>query len=619
MTASKFLETKELKQQQQPQQQNNIEFNNNDFIGFKSDHFDLYHEVASVFYNKNFNNVRNTLDKDISYFKKDNICLSPTSCEQENGNNVMNELSFYFPEHNIDSSEEKPVIIDSNQDITAITKLLSSEFSEKEDSISISESEVSRRSSAGTVSSSLTLQSLALTPATPSSTFDTGSYIDTNHFSDNESEFPTGKVSEISKKTNAINAYQNPLIYNDYKRNYEIIKEISFQQTGIADDNEPEYFLDDKVESTGDKTDMEYQPFQSKKFMVKLKIPTPKLALISNTMQSTTRLLSGVEHSTFIQHFHYTLSKRFAIPKLNTFIPYPTDISNIEASHYKTKAWIKLTKFSLERWNYLKEINSFKNNKVSVEELQTIQNLFMMDHKLEKLRLLAHNQILGAGDDVRSTADMPFQQKGEGIYYIEVKSSVGENDILEKENKRQLNNGIMSNLRHIYNINGTNEMFSSSSHKNRNLDENYVKRPLNSFMIYRASMMKFIHLLNLIDSVSPIIDEVFSSYENKMISSDYGKNKQELAILHRIFDIIEDNDENAATPFIDFINSRLSINKVSHSVLGHVISMLWQTESEEVKQRFAQFSEIEKKIHQKVYPNYKYKPKRNYYQTKVNN
>lgn len=95
------------------------------------------------------------------------------------------------------------------------------------------------------------------------------------------------------------------------------------------------------------------------------------------------------------------------------------------------------------------------------------------------------------------------------------------------------------------------EMARKKRNKRAQRDPNYVKRPLNSFMLYRRSQTQ--------------------------------------------------------SAMAQAISSHLKLN---HQNISQIIGLMWQTESQQLKDLFASFASQEKDLHKAMYPDYKFSPQK---------
>lgn len=124
-----------------------------------------------------------------------------------------------------------------------------------------------------------------------------------------------------------------------------------------------------------------------------------------------------------------------------------------------------------------------------------------------------------------------------------------------------------------------------------------VKRPLNSFMLYRAMMVKAIIFLSFLDSLS---DFIF--FHLKMTYDTYDVKKENEFLTKVQKDLTPEIQNELKTSF--------KIKKFNHHLLIQIVSLLWGSEDPGIKKKFYEVAAIEKEIHAKCYPEYKYRPNR---------
>lgn len=124
-----------------------------------------------------------------------------------------------------------------------------------------------------------------------------------------------------------------------------------------------------------------------------------------------------------------------------------------------------------------------------------------------------------------------------------------------------------------------------------------VKRPLNSFMLYRALMVKAIILLSFMDSLSDFLFE-----KTGLNYKTYDPEKEKVFL---------ENSEIAVTEELkQQLKSQFKVKKFNHHLLIQIVSLMWANEDPTIKEEFYRVAGIEKKIHTLCYPEYKYRPNR---------
>lgn len=124
-----------------------------------------------------------------------------------------------------------------------------------------------------------------------------------------------------------------------------------------------------------------------------------------------------------------------------------------------------------------------------------------------------------------------------------------------------------------------------------------VKRPLNSFMLYRAMMVKAIILLSFLDSLSEFVFE-----KTGMTYKTYDPEREKVFL---------ETSSNAITEELkQQLKSQFKVKKFNHHLLIQIVSLMWANEDPKIKDEFYRVASIEKKIHTLCYPEYKYRPNR---------
>ncbi|SCU86410.1 LAFA_0E00584g1_1 [Lachancea sp. 'fantastica'] len=151
--------------------------------------------------------------------------------------------------------------------------------------------------------------------------------------------------------------------------------------------------------------------------------------------------------------------------------------------------------------------------------------------------------------------------------------------------------------------------------------EGKMKRPLNSFMLYRSALMKAVAILKVCSVVTDTC---------QMLSQHYPQltESQLLAVVGSVVQNIElpftlpveiDRDVVLAAIHatmyepVDTTNPDSKLKPVdpkfsNQTDVAQIITLMWNTEPEDFKHRFVEFSQIEKQHHHQVYPKYKYCP-----------
>ncbi|SCV02439.1 LAME_0H00562g1_1 [Lachancea meyersii CBS 8951] len=151
--------------------------------------------------------------------------------------------------------------------------------------------------------------------------------------------------------------------------------------------------------------------------------------------------------------------------------------------------------------------------------------------------------------------------------------------------------------------------------------EGKMKRPLNSFMLYRSALMKAVAILKVCSVVTDtcqVLSRHYPQLAESQLLSVVGSVVQDIelpfnlpveidcdvvraAIQSTMYEPINENNPDAGLKPVDpkFANQ---------TDVAQVITLMWNTEPHEFKQRFVEFSQIEKQHHHQVFPKYKYCP-----------
>ncbi|KAG7926166.1 hypothetical protein KL925_003928 [Ogataea polymorpha] len=292
------------------------------------------------------------------------------------------------------------------------------------------------------------------------------------------------------------------------------------------------------------------------------------------------------------------------------------DLENKDYSHYKSSIKIPLPPLSQSRYEKITELAANKNlNMVQVDD---VLKLFKLRNFDLKLRLLA--RVLGQRREEQNFYPEHTNDKGlvlteskDGSLSILAKTYAGHEDSCSI-----IENSIISYFKNIKEFaiyfrqpndtesktkkpsaGGKKQRLGKSrlTHDSKHGSTIYIKRPLNSFMLYRTSMVKAIVLLSLIDSLSSFVFErlqmQYSSYDPQA----------ELEYLKMI-------DSHLSESLAQELRQACVIHKYNHHLLIQIVAVMWSTELNSVKKTFISLAQSEKKIHAKCYPNYKYHPQR---------
>ncbi|KAH3660274.1 hypothetical protein OGAPHI_006860 [Ogataea philodendri] len=292
------------------------------------------------------------------------------------------------------------------------------------------------------------------------------------------------------------------------------------------------------------------------------------------------------------------------------------DMESKTHSLFKSSVKIPLPPFSKSRYMKITEMAAAKN--LDLNQVDEVIKLFKLRNFDIKLKILS--RVLGENPELDTS--YPTHTDDRGLVLTE--SSDGGLNILAKtyagheDSSLIFDNSIISCFRDVKefaiyfkqpNDTASKARKASNPTKKQRVDNpestlddsneapQYIKRPLNSFMLYRTTIVKAVVLLSLIDSLS---SHVFGKL--RMTYSSYDP-KAELDYLKALY-------YNLSEPLIHQLRRECFIHKYNHHLLIQIVAVMWSTEINSVKKTFVSLAQSEKKIHAKCYPNYKYHPQR---------
>ncbi|ODV85760.1 hypothetical protein CANARDRAFT_7133 [[Candida] arabinofermentans NRRL YB-2248] len=269
---------------------------------------------------------------------------------------------------------------------------------------------------------------------------------------------------------------------------------------------------------------------------------------------------------------------------------------------------IPLEDFSEQRLKGL--VEGARTKRLNEQDVEQVLQLFKLRNFDLKLRILA--KVLGNAK--LSQHEFPCHTSDTGLVLTE--DANGKLHILAKtyagweDTKSVFKNSIMSFLEDVKDCSiyfrQPNECSSNFNHhksiyktkkKDPSNSTKYIKRPLNSFMLYRAAMVKVVIFLSLIGSLSNF---VFKKLNLTYQTYDFAKE----------FKYLTKMESNLTPRIVEELRSHLVIHKFNHHLLIQLVSIMWANETETVKQMFVVLASHEKELHAKCNPEYKYHPKR---------
>ncbi|AOA63416.1 Hypothetical protein PP7435_CHR3-1168 [Komagataella phaffii CBS 7435] len=314
---------------------------------------------------------------------------------------------------------------------------------------------------------------------------------------------------------------------------------------------------------------------------------------ISSTSNEETKLESGLQTPNPTQSsstFKFKVKPVCITPKS---VNYP---SAPKTHVKKISKWIGISKLTDERVQRIYTLAT--SRKLKFKDIQKSLSVFTIDNIQAKVDIIG-NLLINRRNGIR---DHPHpilvKDKNAEQYEVNVRTSCGD----DKDDSLQIlidacsGNPSNSSLLHTPSSPETSSstycltsslstLASSPLSSNLRTKAGHIKRPLNSFMLYRGILLKLGIVLNVVKSIENSIDL---------------NNPSVLRKLH-------DNDPSLVSQILKLIPT---VVKTNHQVLGQAISMLWVTESSQVKEQFGKFSQVEKRLHKLCYPNYKFNPHR---------
>ncbi|AGO13537.1 AaceriAGL345Wp [[Ashbya] aceris (nom. inval.)] len=214
-------------------------------------------------------------------------------------------------------------------------------------------------------------------------------------------------------------------------------------------------------------------------------------------------------------------------------------------------------------------------------------------------------------------------------YQIEVRTSSGYNDFTaQDEQDSQLSHMdfLLMRLRHM------NLLRESDDRKRKTkyyeFIEGKMKRPLNSFMLYRSALMKALSILKVVKIVTDLVRAVSKELPTlderailgllvETVKSRRGSTYLESPHIPRLSVLIDehlykqqDGRGSGSLSMAGGVPARVPVDPKfsNHTVLAQVITLMWNSESTDCREGFVLFSKVEKNHHHLVYPKYKYCP-----------
>lgn len=256
--------------------------------------------------------------------------------------------------------------------------------------------------------------------------------------------------------------------------------------------------------------------------------------------------------------------------------------------------------------NTLEELKHIESN-----DIEKLNRFLWLDQSQERSESQLKQFPRCIVKDSLNQEDEPFS--------IQVRTSSGYNDFSEDISQDDLN---LLKLRHMPLLRESDDR----KRKTRYYEfiEGKMKRPLNSFMLYRSAVMKSLAILKIVKSVSELMADVNCKYpswdestclnnilltvRNRAGKVPPGEMLLGPSELNTISALIEDNLYEKTRNPSSYTRKPIEPVFSNHTVLAYVITTMWNTETENVRGQFVSFSKKEKEHHQLVYPKYKYTP-----------
>ncbi len=270
--------------------------------------------------------------------------------------------------------------------------------------------------------------------------------------------------------------------------------------------------------------------------------------------------------------------------------------------------WIKLTPITEDRLMKIRSLAKSKN--MNLHNVNQVLNLFQQTNIKEKvlraidygitdqLKTKEGNNSIGLGVVDRWCVNEDENNEN----WLEIGTSMGKN-LTNEEDENRLENPLLK----VYHpsLLGFDESSSSNNgsasdkpphsvmsasqlKKQKRKGPNYIKRPLNSFMLYRKFQIQAAYIYAIAQS---------STIYEEQLQNNASKNENE-----------NENGNGNIKPKSSII---LDIPKLNHQSISQMISLLWNTEFEEIKLKFSNFASFwEKEIHKVAYPSYKFQPQK---------
>ncbi|OWB59761.1 hypothetical protein B5S32_g3488 [[Candida] boidinii] len=484
----------------------------------------------------------------------------------------------------------------------------------------------------------------------------------------------TCKESGSPEKNNS-----NGNIFDPFRDSMPIISSPSFKKTKLplvkmegntTKDISPPIYIDSTCKPTSGKHKADEEPSQRKYKKRKLKLIGGKFKKDKEHCETGLFPIQNGASITESEKNSKGLNDKLSLATRTNVVKCPL------TPHLKSTINIPLSEITDERLTQI--INLTKLKKCSPREVEKMVTIFKLRNIHIKLRILAHiigeTNLMSEGNlhfpDIEQDAGVCLFDGNDGNLYLRAKTYAG----FEKGKEQMFDNSIMSYFQNIkdcehyfrvpnettitlkqvarknkyskkktetakskddtkgntirFNTNNKEKFVANIKNDTTSEEVKYIKRPLNSFMLYRTSMVRAAILLNLCNCMTrflqkeivrcgDIVKYDFSTKRYRLSKIPTGLNYYprrdydpiaERLLLENIEAKLNCPDIEQRQEVIESIRMQLQHSKVNHHVLLHIISSMWQTETSFSKGKFQELSNLEKEIHSLCYPNYRYIP-----------
>lgn len=354
-----------------------------------------------------------------------------------------------------------------------------------------------------------------------------------------------------------------------------------FDSIPITEENEPDYFGNVYADTIKPQLS---SPLHSPGSVFEVHTPTTKPhSAKRKRLASASVILKSNNGVTKPNNKRSKTLSDLKIPTPTNTTPSPIDYNPAVANIHQ---WIRVDTITDERYKHVLELAG--QRKLDKKKVAKVLDSFRQKHIMTKLNII--NEKIGINSKTNLAGKeeklprLNLKENADGFEIVCHTSSGYDASVKEDET-------VLSGLRHLnilkdhINYKTYDELASSlqAMFKASNSKDEKVKRPLNQFMLYRTAMVRAANIFKIVEMVK----------ENKSTE------------LMKMYDELKKNPESKLLD--EIVDAQ---PKLDHHMTAHVIALLWTTESQAVKDQFAQFAKIEKEVHLKVFPNYKFNPQK---------